>query len=78
MRIPNTLHYLKGIQSGALLAADLATYVTAFGREAGFRKVEALAAWRRTTFGRIEQEIERVRAELLAAAPAGCGVDPGA
>ena len=43
VRIPNTLHYLKGIQSGALLAADLATYVTAFGREAGFRKVEALA-----------------------------------
>jgi hypothetical protein len=44
IRIPNTLHYLKGIQSGALLAADLATYVTAFGRSAGFHPVEELAS----------------------------------
>jgi len=44
VRIPNTRHYLKGVQSGALLPADLATHVTAFGNATHFQKPQDAAA----------------------------------
>jgi hypothetical protein len=65
--IERTLH-ARG-EDGTLISELVAAYR---------RKVDALAAWRRRTFGRIERSIERVRAELLAAELPDRNADPDA
>jgi hypothetical protein len=44
VRVPNTLYFLQALRTHALLPADLATYVTAFGRESGFQPIEKRVA----------------------------------
>jgi hypothetical protein len=44
VRVPNTLYFLQALRCHALLPADLATHVTAFGRESGFRPIEERVA----------------------------------
>lgn len=44
VRLPNTVYFLQAIRCHAILAADLATHVTAFGREGGFLPIDKRVA----------------------------------